>query len=249
MRRKKPSKRIVLILAGVLVLIAVGLYTWQSALAWSDYERRLAGERAAYERLQVQTKSGTAQERLEAIRELDDKLADRATLCDMSALYAWQANIVPMLREGVETCEAALKRLNALSGPLGALRDYLDTAEKLREAVADMAPAEKLTETNWAELGLKKAEQTRDSLKDITTQDEDAKRLLTQAKGLSDRLVKAWGTLISANQAKDKAAFIGASAAVVKAYADFAGLADTADSDITEKANEALKVVAAGDRS
>lgn len=249
MRFRRPSRKLTIITVIALLLIGVGLYAWESAQAWSAYERRLTAEKAEYEQLQSQAAKGTAQERLRAIRELDDKLPGRNTLCDMNALYSWQANIVPVLREGVNECEAAAKRLDALASPLGALRDYLDTADKLQGAIADMAPTEPLTEKNWAELGLKRAEQARDSIKDLGAQDQDAKQLLEQARVLSDQLVKAWQTLVSANDAKDKDAFIGASAAVAKAYADFASLADTADTDIAEKADTALKAASATSRS
>lgn len=249
MRFRRPSRKWVIIAVVALVLVGAGLYAWQSVQAWSAYERRLNAEKVEYEELQKQATTGSAQERLRAIRELDDKLPDRATLCDMNGLYAWQASIVPALRDGVKACESAVKRLDALASPLGALRDYLDTADKLQDAIADMAPAEALTEMNWAELGLKKAEQARDSIKDLEAQDQDAKQLLEQARVLSDQLVKAWQTLVSANDAKDKDAFIGASAAVAKAYTDFASLADTADTDIAEKADTALKAASATPRS
>jgi hypothetical protein len=249
MRFRRPSRKWVIIAVVALALVGAGLYAWQSVQAWSAYERRLNAEKAEYEELKKQATTGSAQERLRAIRELDDKLPDRATLCDMNGLYAWQASIVPALRDGVKACESAVKRLDALASPLGALRDYLDTADKLQGAIADMAPTEPLTEKNWAELGLKRAEQARDSIKDLGAQDQDAKQLLEQARVLSDQLVKAWQTLVSANDAKNKDAFIGASAAVAKAYADFASLADTADTDIAEKADTALKAASATSRS
>lgn len=243
MRFTRPSRKLTIITVVALLLIAAGLYVWQSAQAWSAYERRLAAEKSEYEKLQSAATTGSAQDRLTAIRELDDKLPDRTTLCDMNPLYAWQASIVPVLRNGVQACESAVKRLDNLSGPLGALRDYLDTAEKLRTTLADMAPAEPLNEKNWAKLGLKTAEQARDSIMGLESRDKDAKQLLEQAKVLSDQLVKAWQTLMSANDAKDKDAFIGASADVAKSYTDFAGLADTVDADIAKKADAALKAV------
>lgn len=249
MRFRRPSRKLILIAVGVLLLIAVGLYAWQSVQAWSAYERRLTAEKSEYEKLQTAATTGSANDRLRAIRELDDKLPDRGTLCDINVVYAWQASIVPALRDGMESCESAVRRLDALSGPLGALRDYLDAAEKLRGAVANMAPVEALTEKNWAELGLKKAEQARDSIKELDSQDKDANQLLEQARVLSDQLVKAWQTLISANDAKNKDAFIEASAAVAKGYTDFAGLADTVDADVARKADAALKAASTPTRS
>jgi hypothetical protein len=250
MRVKRPSRRLTIILLALTVLlVAVGLYVWQSALAWREYERRLSTEKAAYEQLQTKATTGTPTERLKAIRELDDEIAERGRLCDINGLYTWQASVVPALRDGVAACEAAVKRLDVLSSPLGALRDYLDTAEKLRGVVATLVSSEALTEKNWAELGVKRAEEVQASLRQLKTQDKDAKQLLDQAKGLSDQLVKAWQTLLSANEAKDKAAFLGASASVAKAYADFVGLADTADTDIAKKAEAVLKASTSTTRS
>lgn len=246
MRFTKPSRRLTIILTIVLlVVIGVGLYVWQSATAWSAYERRLTAEQATYTQLQAAAMTGTAEERLQAIRKLDDKLADRGKLCHVDTLYAWQATVVPVLRDGVESCQSAAKQLNALADPLGALRDYLDTTEQVSEIIAELTPSGPLTETNWAKQGLEKARQAQKSIETLQVSGKDAKELVEQAKGLSDRLAKAWQELLSANEAKDKAAFITANADVAKAYVDFAGLADTADAQITEKAEKALKAASA----
>jgi len=242
MRINRPSRRVtIILLIAAALLITAGLYAWQSALAWSGYERRLVTEKAAYEQLRKRVTSGMADDRLKAVRELDDKLTGRGKLCHMNGLYAWQAGIVPQLRDGVASCKASVKRLDALSGPLGALRDYLDAAEKLRTQVATLAPTVALTEKNWAELGLKKAQQAQQSIRKLSSRDKDADKLIEQATRLSDQLVKAWQTLLSANEAKDKTAFLSASASLARAYAEFAGLADTADADIADKAQAALK--------
>lgn len=250
MRVAKPSRRLAIILTIVLlIVVATGLYVWQSIAAWAAYERRLTAEQATYTQLQASATTGTAAERLQAIRTLDDRLTDRGNLCHINALYAWQASVVPALRDGVESCQSAAKRLNTLAGPLGALRDYLDTAEQVSETIAGLTPSGPLTEKNWAEQGLEKARQAQESIGTLQVSDKDAKELVEQAKGLSDRLVKAWRDLLSANEAKDKAAFLTASAGVAKAYVDFAGLADTADAHITEKADKALKAASTATNS
>lgn len=232
---KRPSKRIIIILviAGLLVITAV--YAWQSLVAWKGYEARLLKEQASYQQLRTKALSGaTVAERLAAIRQLDGKLDDRSRLCKMNPLFAWQASIVPPLGSGVRQCEDKLKQLNAIAGPLSSLRDYLDSAQKLQEVVKKLAPGESLTDKNWAQKGLRQAKDVQSQLKGLKGEG-DAKTLNGKALDLSGRLVAAWESLITANDAKDKTAFITSSAAVIAAYADFASLADSADQAIQSK--------------
>src|SRR5688500_12745577 len=104
MKRITPSKRlIVAILVSIMLVVVAGLYTWQSIGAWKSYESRLKSEEAEYTELKdAALGAETAKQRLAAIRQLDDKLAERDRLCDMNGLYAWQATVIPPLRDGVE---------------------------------------------------------------------------------------------------------------------------------------------------
>jgi len=119
---------------------------------------------------------------------------------------------------------------------LGELRDYLDVGIKIRNSLASLAPGTSLNESNWAELGLKRAQSVQAEIRRIDGKG-DAGKLQHQAETLTDSLVSNWQALIKANAAKDKAGFISASAAVAKAYADFGSLADASDTLIVEKVN------------
>lgn len=239
---KHPSKRFMVIVAVSIGFVAVaGLYTWQSIGAWKSYESRLMAEEADYTTLKNTALSAdTSKERLAAIRKLDDKLDARDTLCAMNGLYAWQAVVIPPLREGVKRCEAKVKQLGLVAVPLKALREYLEAGEKIQAIVKNLKPGAALTESNWTVNGLERAKKAAAELKALRLSG-DAATLKSQAGKLCDSLIVAWQNLIKANDAKDKTAFLSASVAVAKAHADFMGLADTADAELQQKVEAVMK--------
>lgn len=242
MKIRRPSKRtsIIVVISLIGVLVA-GLYTWQSLRAWSSYEDRLMKEQATYQELKDTALNGdSADKRLNAIRALDDKLKKRSELCQISPLYGWQAAIVPPLKEGVKKCEDKVRRLGLVAVPLKALREYLEASAKVQDIIQDLNPGEALKEANWTTNGLERAKKAVTDLKQLSLKG-DAAKLQGQATKLSDSLVVSWQNLIKANEAKDKTAFLTASAAVTQAYADFMALADTADTDIQTKVDAVVK--------
>lgn len=232
---RRPSRKAIVITGSLLLVIAVGVYAWASFTAWKAYEARLTKERAEYQTLQRAVQTGTPAERLKALRTLDDKLDDRQTICDAPALYAWHSTIIPPIRDGVATCEAAKKQLDSVAGPVGTLRAYLDVADALREKLQTLLPAEPLNESNWNELGVKRADSVKSALEQVQTDDSEAKALIEAAAAATEKLSTAWKALIAANQAKDRTAFEAANQAVTAAYAEFAAVADKADESIRQK--------------
>ena len=243
MKMNRPSKRMILIaLASVAVVVIAGLYTSASMHAWKSYETRLAKEEASYIQLRDTALSAdSAEKRLTAIRQLDDKLAARGDLCKIGALYSWQAAVVPVLKNGVAACKAKVKQLGLVAGPLKALRNYLETSMKVQQIVGALAPGEVLTSANWAEKGLERAQKVASDLKDLSVTGEGT-ALKDQATKLNEALIIAWKSLIAADEAKDKTAFLTASATVVQAYADYMSLADTADVQIKSNVDAVMKV-------
>lgn len=242
MKRITFNKRTSLItLVSIICVLVAGVYTWQSLRAWSDYEARLMSEQTTYEQLKDTALNGkTADERLKAIRSLDDKLAKRSELCRMNALFAWQASIIPPLKAGVKQCEDKVRQLGLVAGPLSALRDYLEASAKVQEIINELTPGDTLNDSNWVEKGLEKAKVARDKLKEVPVTG-DAAKLRDQAAKLSGSLVSSWESLIKANDAKDKTAFLAASAAVSQAYAEYMSLADVADEQIEAKVRALTK--------
>lgn len=239
---RRPSKRIATVGIIIAVLfIGVGLYAWQSVTTWQGFERRLVSERAEYDKLRTEALNGsTIDSRLKALRALDDKVSTSDTLCSVNSLYAWQATVLPPLKEGMSACKTAVKQLSAVSAPLAELRDYLDTGAKLRDAVATLAPGSNLNEANWGDIGLSRAKVAQKDIKELRATG-DAADLKKQAVALADSLVVNWESLLRANEAKDKAAFLTAAGNVTKSYADFASLADTADEAIKQKVTAVSK--------
>ena len=223
------------------IILVAGVYTWLSLNAWKAYQARLASEQTSYQTLKQSALEGkTTADRLKALRALDDKLKSRASLCDISPLFAWQAVIVPLLKKGVEQCQDAVRKLNTVAGPLHSLRTYLDTSEKIQTELKQLAPKASFTEDNWAEAGLEQAKGVQENLKTIAAP-ADAAALKTKAVSLTGTVVSAWQSLIDANQAKDKTAFINASANVMKAYAGLTELADIADDSIQAKVSAVVE--------
>ncbi len=238
---RRPSRRlaIVMLVLAVLLILA-GIYVWQSAVAWQGFEKRLVSERSEYDSLQKQALSGKdAETRLKALRALDDKVSRRSTLCTMNGLYAWQATVIPPLKQGMSDCISAQKRLDIIATPLAQLRDYLDTSDTLRSIVVALVPGENLNESNWAEIGLNRAKKSQSDIKALRASGDGAK-LKQQATTLADNLVASWESLIRANAAKDKTAYLGSAASVTKAYTDFAALADTSDEKIKQKVSSVV---------
>jgi hypothetical protein len=241
MRIHLPSKKILHILILTLIPVLAGLYAWQSVGAWQKFESRLTGEKETYEKLKFQALEGDSPEaRIKAVRALDDKVASRSELCRMNNFYAWQSGIVPVIRAGVERCEATTRLLETLSIPLRELRNYVDAVEKVQSVVGSLAYSENLNEQNWREQGLARAKQAQKAAEELTGHGDVAK-LNDQTKQVTGELVKAWEALILAHTNKDKAAFEVAKGAVLKAYADLTGLADTADAAIQQKADVFIK--------
>lgn len=235
MKFRRPSKRVILPAVCVAVVLVGGIYTWQSLSTWRDYEARLKNEQAEYSRLKQTALNGdTTSKRLSAVRSLDNTLAERSDLCYMNPLYSWQSAVVPVLKNGMKQCTDKVKQLSRVAAPLSELRDYLDSAEQVKKVVAQLVPSETFNEKNWATNGLQQAQDVQSQVEKLGGTG-DVKKLNDEAKQHADALVTAWEGLVKANEAKDKAAFVTASAAVLKAYADFAGLADTADEAISQK--------------
>lgn len=229
-------------LASVAVIVITGLYTWQSMSAWKSYETRLATDEASYIQLRdTALGADSAEKRLTAIRQLDDKLAARGDLCKIGVLYSWQSAIVPAVKEGVASCKAKVKQLGLVAGPLKALRNYLEMSMKVQQIISTLAPGEVLTSANWAEKGLERAQKVASDLKNLSVTGEGA-ALKNQATKLNETLIAAWKSLIAADEAKDKAAFLTASATITKAYADYMSLADTADAQIKSNVDAVMKV-------
>jgi len=238
---KQPSKRTLLIASASLILLfGAGVYTWQSLSSWKAYEARLKREQGEYQELKDDALSGkTADQRLAAIKQLDEKLQKRDELCAANLLFAWQANLIPALKDGVATCKSKVEQLDAIAGPLGTLRSTLEVSQKVEGILSSLVATESLTESNWAERGQGAAKKAQESLKAINASGE-SKQVIEQAKSLTAGLVKSWDTLIAANAAKDKTAFLAASSEVQKADADFGSLADSFDELITEQASKAI---------
>lgn len=236
MKLRRPFKSSTLLVIMAVAVIVIGLYTWQSVEAWRGYERRLTAERTAFTDLTKTALSGDSPEkRLKALRTLDDKVMTRDTLCDMNGLYEWQASLIPALKEGMTTCESMVTLLDTVSKPLGNLRDYLDTGSELSAIVETLKSTGSFTEANWQTVGLSHAKKVQDDVKMVKASGDDAVGLKKQAQALTDTLVSKWESLIKANGAKDKTAFITSSAEVIKAYTDFTALADSSDTAIKAK--------------
>lgn len=234
MTHKRLTKRMLVIgIMSLLIVVGAGVYTWLSLSAWKAYETRLVAEQLEYRDLRATALGKSSMsEKLAAIRALDDKLAARGELCDMNSAFAWQAHVIPPLRQGVEQCERKVGQLGVVAGPLHELRTYLDTADGIRRTLAALAPDGALTDKNWSEQGVNRARAVQSELGKRNKVTGKAAVLQSKAIGYADALVKSWQELVDANQAKDKVKFLVASAAVTKAYADFAGLADITDADI-----------------
>lgn len=246
MRLHRPSRRTAIILVISLSLVGLGgLYAWQSLRAWSGYEARLMSERSEYDALRSAALNGDSpKDRLAAIQRLDDKLQKRSELCQMNPLYSWQAQVIPQLKAGVKECRDKVRQLDRLVVPLRALREYLEASEKVSAILEGLNPGEALKENNWKTNGLARAKKAADELKGLTV-GGDAQKLKNRAVELAQTLVKEWQDLIKANDAKDKTAFLAASAAVSKAYVGFMSLADAADQLLKQKVDA---VVAEADR-
>ena len=239
MNVSRPSKRLLVIaIVSMLLVAGTGVYTWQSISAWKAYETRLKNEQKELTRLKDDSLDGGGDsERLVAIRALDDKIAKRSELCTMNGAYAWQATVIPVLKNVVNECKTKVAQLDVIAGPLSALRQYLDVGEKVRSVVATLAPGEILTDKNWTDKGLKRTEHVKRELSGLSVNGDGA-GLKSEAIKYADNLVTAWKSLVKANDAKDKTGFLTASAAVAAAYADFSGLADSSDEVIQQKVTE-----------
>lgn len=237
--RNVSRRRRVIIVSLVVGLMAAVVYAWMSVAVWKDYGTQLRAEQADYESLQEQALNGASvTERQKAIRRLDDKMAIRDRLCDVSALYAWQSAIIPAVREGVEKCEAKRRQLDTLAGPVHMLRSYIDTAEAVRAAILNLTVDDSLTEKNWVEKGQERAGDARAALEQVKARDDEAKALVQKARGLVDDLAEAWDSLLSAHTKKDKVAYLTATEGLARSYANLGELADMTDQAVSDQASD-----------
>ena len=245
--RPTPRRRLLIIIGVMLLVIAcAALYVWASVNAWSTYQTRLMSEKSAYESLQKQALTGDSiVERQAAIRRIDDKLAQRDGLCHIHPAFTWQAKIIPALKDGAKKCESKQSQLNAIAGPVHALRTYVDTAESVRAAIMNIATDQPLTEKNWMDKGVEASKNAIAAIKQVRADDDQARALKKRALALSESLENTWERLLAAHKKKDKAGFMTASTGVTDAYAAVMELADMTDQVITERVEALSEAFAA----
>jgi DNA repair exonuclease SbcCD ATPase subunit len=224
-----------LIVASLAVVFGAAVYTYQSLSTWKSYEANLNTTQARLTSLKRTALSAdSTQKRLEAIRELDDSLAERNEFCLVHPLFHWQSAVIPVLRDGVKRCKDEVAKLDSLAQPLSELRQYLDVAAQVQAAVTQLKPQADMSATNWVQAGKASAERFKRDIAAIKATG-DAAKLQQRARELADNLVEVWGALEKANESKDVAGFIATSGQLAMAYANLTGLADMADTAIQQK--------------
>jgi hypothetical protein len=236
------KKVIIIILLSLLLVVGSGVYTFFSLNAWKGYQTRLLGERDQYSTLKQQALdgSGNVTDRLTAIRQLDDKVKHRSDLCYMSPVFAWQAKIVPILKDGVNSCIVAKGQLDAIAKPLTSLRQYLDVAAQLQSDAKKLSPPAPISSKDWMAQGLHSAKNLQSKIKVLSATGEGL-ALKKQAQTASDELVTNWQALIQGKASGGNVAYAGALVKLTKSYANFVSLAKSTDASIQMKADKLSK--------
>ena len=228
---KQPSKkRWWIIGSAILLVIVIGIYGLLSFLAW----KRVADQSrtASTELAQIRTKfsdaedskSTEAQQR-QAIQNLaSDPKAD----CHISALYAWQAHVVPKLRSKLDSCEQASSNIATYQASLSSLNALLTDEDAIAAILKNVAvDSTAIGENDW-QTRLDASKKAAADLSKLTVSSAAQPVKKAAADSLA-QITTAWSALIDARSKQDATAYDKAANSLGEAYESLAGV--TAQSD------------------
>jgi hypothetical protein len=242
-KRLFSSRRWVIGLIVTLLLLFASIYIWWSVSSWSGYENRYATFRQT-EKKELQAaldmKTDTKDQRaakLSALATSVKKLPSDDSLCGISSLIGWQRILAGELKKREEACYKVQSNLIALRGSLDKVVEYLESEHALAKLLAVVPAGGEVSEAEWP----KQAEAWTAVAKNIEGLQVSGEfdTVKTTTKSAVSAIVAAWNEVLAAHQAKDKARYLKATAAL---YTAFDGLETIPRSD-TDKLRSLLQPV------
>lgn len=205
-----------------LVVLSVSLYVLWSVNTWNNYQTRFTGlQNNAQSTIKsaLGLKVETSEERIkkvDALKAARDALPeDKDALCQVSPLVDWQ-NFVGNLREQKEKCSETKALLVDLRGALSKIIGYLDSEHALAKALSALPAGGEVAEGEWIKhrdgyMAVLKSVSDLQVSGDFASVKQTATERLTAA-------VAAWEEILAAHDAKDKARYTKAAAALAASY-------------------------------
>lgn len=242
MKHLTPKRRRVLIIVAsvaALMLLLVGYSLW-SMTTWNAY-------RTSYENWQKELRTGvdaaivlpvtTSAERAKkktAFKDTSNKInSAQQSLCQVSGIVAWQ-HAVGDFRQREEACRQIVGQADTFGKKIQETTIYLEHEQTLAAAIAAALKTSegKVTEATWGS-----QVETWQTAEKTITKIPSPEALFIPVKTSALEKIKAietaWGEVIAAHTAKDKAKYTEAQAKLATAYEALPSLAATSTQQLT----------------
>lgn len=199
------------IIGGVstLLLIAIGGFVAWSSISWQAYEKNYNAWRtdlqaASDKAFGLQAGDAAAKDKkMAAFRDVQTIFERGRAQCGEYSVLHWQ-QFIASVRGLLERCQQQVQKSQAFSRDLQAVVSYLQSEQNIAKTF-ELGKVEKLDETGW-----KQQPQTWTEIKNaLAKQRGDGSFKETQLKAIekADQLQQAWGALVAAHEAKDRAKY------------------------------------------
>lgn len=243
------SRRRMLIIGGAIVVLLIAGYGFWSMNTWNTYktsyenwQKDLRKDVDGAIALPVSTQAERAKKKTAFKNVSNEIISAQRSLCSVSGMIAWQ-HVIGTLREREEACARIIVQASTFGEKMQQVTTYLEYEQTLTKALATAisTSSDKVTESTWG------AQTTiwRDAEKAITKIPTSEALFQPVRTGAIDKVKAiefAWGELIAAHTAKDKAKYTEAQAKLAVAYEALPSLANTSSQqfkNVTESLQKA----------
>jgi len=187
-------------------------------LTWSSYSNRSAEwQKAAQSSLDKALQNEMGSSRLAALKKVASELADRDTICRVSPLVSWQSDMFPMLHARVASCVQMSAQVVTLRTHVDKLVAYLQDEQQFIDMIS--TPELKKPEVTEADFASQVTawQSVTDTVKKMMVS-ADFSPVKEEATTRLGEATRVWKSLLSAHEAKDRAAYSEAAAHLSAAY-------------------------------
>ena len=202
----RHPKRVIIISAVALVLLAVGIYAFMSYQNWNDLEKR-SGEASAALKSKIETTLGSKESSTPVADQIDAIVKDferknGENPCESPRLYEWQTAF-PALKSNKTTCEQKLANARATIDTLKPLSTFLkDQARATTVLMATIDATKAPTDYTAASASWKTL-----STSGELTQTSDSTPISVSIIASAERISTAYAELATANKDETRTAF------------------------------------------
>ena len=243
LRTSASRRRIIAIGILVLLLIALGSYILWSRQIWSQYtpsyvawqtEVKAAADKIVTLPLVTDDDRKTFNTQLNALSvRINEK---KVAICNVNPAVQWQSAFMQSLKQARASCQASAAEVSEFNNQLSAIVAFNDDDRKLAEILQNVSRGTEVNEEAWP----KQVEAWNGAIRSTRelTPTEDFKPVQQRAVEKMTAVKVAWEGLIAAHQAKDKAKYTAAVAAVGVSYDNLDDITTASEAAVTALAKD-----------